>query len=483
MNFHQYRSMPSIPLYENLAIRLRGQIRRGVLRPGERMPSLRGLGRQERVSVATAVEAYLQLEREGLVEARERSGYYVRAPAVAAPATRFKRIQTRAPQTLRNPALLGVLDVLARDDLLPLHVATPSLELLPSAAVAAATIRAMRRDPDAALGYGSPQGRTELRVQIAKRYLRCGVDVDPDEIVITAGAMEAISLALRSVTRSGDVVLLETPTYYGLLQAVAALGLRVIEVPNHAGSGIDVECLRGLLARHVVRAAVLVPNFNNPVGSCSDDAAKRAIVAACAAHDVVLIEDDLYGELAYSGERPAPLRRFDDREAVITCGSFSKTLAPGLRVGWALGARHTADIVRAKCFSTVATATLPQLAIADYLVQHDFDRALRRLRRELATNAQRWRAAILRHFPAGTRVSDPKGGMTLWLELAEHVEGQALFEAALARGIGSLPGHLFSIRGDYRQHLRLGCGLRWGAEVDAGLRELGRLATNLRSSK
>ena len=474
--------MASILLYENLATRLRGQIRRGVLRPGERMPSLRGLGRQERVSVATAVEAYLQLEREGLVEARERSGYYVRAPTAPVPATRAIRLQSRVPQTLRNPALLGVLNVLLREDLLPLHVAIPALELLPSAAIASATIRAMRRAPQSALDYGTPQGSRELRVQIAKRYLRAGVDIDPDEIVITAGAMEAISLALRSVTRSGDVVLLETPTYYGLLQAVAALGLRVIEVPNHAGSGIDVACLRTLLARHAVRAAVLVPNFNNPVGSCSNDADKRAIVAACAAHGVVLIEDDLYGELAYSGERPAPLRRFDAGGSVITCGSFSKTLAPGLRIGWALGAQRTADIVRAKCFSTIATAMLPQLAIADYLARHDFDRALRRLRRELATNAQRWRAAILHHFPDGTRVSDPAGGMTLWLELADGIEGQALFEAALARGIGSLPGHLFSTRGDCRNHLRLGCGLRWSADIDAGLRELGRLATKLRGS-
>ncbi|MEO6689693.1 MAG: PLP-dependent aminotransferase family protein, partial [Dokdonella sp.] len=431
-----------MPLYEEIATRLRGQIKRGVLRTGERMPSLRSLGRRERVSVATAVEAYLQLEREGLVEARDRSGYYVRAPVTPAPAAHSARIQTRAPTTLRNPALLGVLDILARNDVLPLHAATPSLALLPSAGIAAATIRAMRRAPEAALSYGSPQGCAELRVQIAKRYLRCGVDVDPDEVVITAGAMEAISLALRSVTRSGDVVLLETPTYYGLLQAVAALGLRVVEVPNRAGSGIDVECLRAVLARHAVRAAVLVPNFNNPVGSCCDDATKRAIVAACADHDVVLIEDDLYGELAYSGERPSPLRRFDHNATVITCGSFSKTLAPGLRVGWALGAQSTSDILRAKCFSTVATAMLPQLAIADYLAHHDFDRALRRLRREVATNAQRCRASILRHFPSETRVSDPVGGMTLWLDLGEQVEGQALFEAALARGIGSLPGHL-----------------------------------------
>lgn len=467
-------------LYERLAERLRGQIRRGVLRAGERLPSLRRLGRQQQVSVATAVETYMQLEREGLIEARSRSGYYVRAPTAPLPG-RIVRMPARAPQPVRNPVLLGVLDVLSRSDLLPLHAATPSLDLLPSAAIAAATLRAMRRSRDIALSYAAPQGNADLRLQIARRYLRCGIEVDADEVVVTAGAMEAISLALRSVTRAGDVVLLETPTYYGLLQAVAALGLRVIEVPNRAGSGIDIASLRGLLAKHPVRAAVLVPNFNNPIGSCSGDEAKREIVAACAAHGVVLIEDDLYGELAYSGERPAPLRRFDADSRVITCGSFSKTLAPGLRIGWALGARWTTELVRAKCFSTVATATLPQLAIADYLSRHDFDRALRRLRKELATNAHRYREAIVRHWPADTGVSEPAGGMALWLELPAQIEGQALFEAALARGIGTLPGPLFSNRGNYRHHLRLSCGLRWDAKVEEALRALGLLAKQMRS--
>lgn len=472
--------MPSTLLYERLAERLRGQIQRGVLRAGERLPSLRRLGREQQVSLATAVEAYLHLEREGLVEARPRSGYYVRAPRAPLPRDITVLRSTRAPQPIRNPALLGVLDVLGRKDVLPLHAATPSLELLPSAALTAAATRVLRRDPGAALGYAVPQGIAELRQRIAQRYAQCAVDADPDEIIITAGAMEAITLALRTVTRPGDVVLLETPTYYGLLQAVAALDLHVIEVPNRPGAGIDAARVAELLERHPIRAAVLVPNFNNPSGSLTSDADKRALVAACAAHDVVVIEDDLYGELAYSGERPAPLRRFDGgRGHVITCGSFSKMLAPGFRVGWVLGARWAAGLLRAKCFSTVATATLPQLAIAEYLSRHDFDRALRRLRRELATNAQRYREAIAHHWPEGTRISEPAGGMALWLELPSPLEGQALFEAALAHGIGTLPGHLFSNRGDYRHHLRLSCGLQWSEAVETGLRTVGGLAQRL----
>lgn len=465
-------------LYERLAEHLRHQIHRGVLAAGGRMPSLRSVGREQRVSLATAVEAYTQLEREGLIEARPRSGFYVRAPAIGPMRTTALRM-TRAPQPLRNPALLGVLDVFARTDLLPLHATTPSPALIPGTALAAATARVLRQHPDSVSRYAQSQGLLELRRHIAWRYAQCGVDVDPDEIVITAGAMEAITVSLRAVTRPGDAVLVESPTYYGLLQAVAGLGLRVLEVPNHPTHGIDVACLHKLLERHRVRAAVLVPNFNNPVGSLTGDDAKRALLAACTAHDVIVIEDDLYGETAYSGERALPLRRFDDGGQVITCSSFSKTLAPGLRVGWAIAGRWTAEVLRTKCFSSIATATLPQLAVVEYLARHDYDRALRRLRRELSSNAQRYRAAIAQHWPRGTGVSDPAGGMALWVELPGETEGQALFEAALARGIGTLPGPLFSSRGDHRHHLRLSCGLPWSPPVEDALRTLGELARRL----
>lgn len=466
-------------LYERLAARLRQQIRRGVLPAGERMPSLRRLGREQRVSLATAVEAYTQLEREGLIEARARSGFYVRSPAMAAVKSTFAGAM-RAPQPLRNPALLDMLDVFARGDLLPLHATTPSPALLPGAAVAASTARALRRHPESLARYAQAQGLLELRQRIAQRYAQCGVDVDPDEVVITAGAMEAITVSLRAVARPGDVVLVETPTYYGLLQAVAGLGLHVLEVPNRPASGLDVARLRDLLARHTVRAAVLVPNFSNPMGCLTGDEDKHALMAACAEHGVIVIEDDIYSETAYSGIRALPLRRFDEGGWAITCGSFSKTLAPGLRVGWAIAGRWTPSVLRAKCFSSIATATLPQLAVTEYLARHDFDRALRRLRQELGRNAQRYRAAIAQHWPAGTCVSEPAGGMALWVQLPDAIEGRTLFERGLACGIGTLPGELFSSRGDHRHHLRLSCGLPWDAQVEAALRKLGQLAHRAR---
>ncbi|MBB6367602.1 DNA-binding transcriptional MocR family regulator [Xanthomonas sacchari] len=466
-------------LYEALANQLRDQIAQGTLRAGERLPSIRQLAAGHGISAATAVQACLQLEREGRVQARPRSGYFVRAATTAQPTGASATTRRRAPGAVANPALQGVLDMLARLDLVPLHTATPAAALLPGAHLASALARQLRRQRSAALDYAPPQGHAALRRQIAQRYAHCATAVAADEVVVTAGAMEAISLALRTLTAPGDVVLVETPTYHGILQAVAALRLKVLEVPNRPGQGIDAARLDALLQRTPARAAVLVPNFNNPLGSLTPDPAKRALLESCARHGTVVIEDDIYGELDWSGQRPRPLRHFDTHGNVITCGAFSKVLAPGLRVGWLLGGAWTDALVRAKYFSTIGGASLPQLALADYLERHDLERHLRKLRRTLADNGQRLREAVLRHWPAGTRIGDPAGGLSLWLQLADAGSGQALFEAALAEGIGTSPGHLFSSRGDYADHLRLSCGQPWTPALEQAMRQLGTLAARL----
>lgn len=463
--------------YERLADDIRAQIAHGTLRAGERLPSIRQLAQGHGVSAATAVEAYLQLEREGIVVARARSGYFVHAPS--SPSPTIKALPKRAPGPVRNPALQHVLAMLAREDVFPLHSGTPGPSLLPQAALAASLGRCMRHARTASFDYAPPQGHEVLRRQIAQRYGHVGATVSPDEIVITAGTMEAIHLALRTVTVPGDVVLVETPTYHGILQTLAALRLKVVETPNRPGQGIDVERLGQLLAQNAVKAAVLVPNFNNPLGSLTSDADKQALLKHCARHGTIVIEDDIYGEMAWSGQRPSPLRRWDTDGIVISCGSFSKILAPGLRVGWMAGGAWTDELTRAKYFSTVSSASLPQLAIADYLRQHDLERHLRRLRKTVADNAHRLRDAIYRQWPPGTRVSDPQGGLSLWLQLPSLGGGVALFEAALEKGIGTSPGVLFSRNGDHADCLRISCGLPWDDRLDRAVKQLGLLARHV----
>jgi DNA-binding transcriptional MocR family regulator len=368
------------------------------------------------------------------------------------------------------------LDMMARSDILPLHSATAAPELLPQSAIAASLSHCLRHSPSAALDYAPPQGHLVLRQQIAQRYAQIGISVSPEEIVITAGAMEAISLALRTLTTPGDVVMVESPTYHGILQAIAALQLKVLEVPNLPERGIDVARLDQLLQQNEVRAAVLVPNFNNPLGSLTDDTAKQALLASCARHGTVVIDDDIYGELAWSGQRPSPLKRWDKHGIVISCSSFSKILSPGLRVGWLVGAEWTDALLRAKYFSTVGNAGLPQLAVAHYLQRHDLERHLRRMRNALADNGQRLQEGIRRYWPAETRVCSPRGGLSLWLQLPTDIDVYALFEAALEDGIGTSPGMLFSSRGDYADCLRLSCGLPWSEKLERALRRLGQLA-------
>lgn len=459
--------------YETLAAHLRTQIVQGVLCAGERLPSIRRLAQAHGVSAATAVQACLQLEREGLALARPRSGYYVRAQATV-PNTPPPRL--RVPRAVNNPALHDLLDLLARTDLLPLHTAVPAPTLLPGNALAGALARTLRHSRTQALNYAPPQGHPPLRRMIAQRYAQLATPVSPDEVVVTAGAMDAIGLALGVVTAPGDVALIETPTYHGILQAVAAKRLKVVELPRRGDDGLDLARLDAILESCRVRVAVLVPNFHNPLGSVLGDADKRALLDRCARHATVVIEDDVYGELAWSGQRPAPLRQFDPHGRVITCGSFSKTLAPGLRIGWLLGAGWTDALVRAKYHATVGAPALPQLALADYLQHHDQERHLRRLRHALADNALRLRAAIERYWPADTCCSDPSGGLSLWLRLPPGGDGGALFEAALSAGIGLSPGHLFSSRGEYRDYLRLSCGLPWDEGLEAAMRQLGQLA-------
>lgn len=460
-------------LYSAIAATLRDQIAQGVLRAGERLPSIRQLASVHGVSPATAVQACLQLEREGLVQARPRSGYYVLAtpepPRSSAP-------RRRVPHPVDNPALARLHELLARTDLLALHNASPATELLPAKALATSMARTLRRSQQQALDYAPPQGHAPLRRLIAQRYARLATDVSPDEVVITAGSMEAISLALRVLTQPGDVVIVETPTYHGILQAVAAHGLKVLELPHRQGGGLDLARLDVLLDQTPVRAAVLVPNFHNPLGTVLADADKQALLDSCARHGTMVIEDDIYGDLGWSGERPPPLRHFDTRGQVLTCSSFSKTLAPGLRLGWILGAGWTDALVRAKYHSTVGNPTLPQLALVDYLEQHDLNRHLRRLRQQLADNACRMQHAIARYWPEGTRCSSPKGGLSLWLQLTDDGDADALAAAAMGEGIGISPGVLFSSRGDYRDHVRLGCGMVWDAKLEKAVQRLGELA-------
>jgi len=460
-------------LYEKVARLVSAQIASGALRSNDRIPSVRAMSRTARVSIATVVQAYIQLESAGLIESRPQSGFYVRASTLPPPKPHAQKITK--PRSVSAEVLDTCREALRRADIVPLNGAFTSPDLYPHHRLNSLIREVLRRYPHHAGELVIPPGDADLRREIAKRMALAGAPTDPEEIVITAGTMDAITLSLRVICAAGDTVLVESPTYFGVLQAMEYLGLKVIEVPNHAGHGIDVDAVRRAVRTTRVSAAVLMPNFNNPVGSLTPDNAKRELVEILIGAGIPIIEDDIYGDLHYGAERPRSLRSFDDSGLVVSCGSVSKTIALGYRIGWAVSGQLHQEIARAKFLTAVACPTLQQRVLARYYASGGYDRYLRRVRLMLATNAQRFSESISRHFPERTRVSRPAGGLVLWVELPERVDGTDLFRTALASRIGISPGLIFSAKAHYRNYIRLNCGLPWSTTVERALEKLGRM--------
>ena len=466
--------------YEQLADEMRAAIDAGTLRPGERLPSVREARRARQLSPSTVFAAYGLLESQGLVEARPRSGYYVRARA--RPAHPEPRAATPTAGTLAVQVSELVFEVLGharQRGLVPLGSAFPSPALFPLPELARALGRATRRlDPWRTVEDLSP-GSAALRRQIAQRYLAGGLGVDPDEIVVTNGAMEALNLCLETVTRPGDLVAVESPTFYAALQALERLGLRAVEVATDPRTGVDLASLHEVLARHPVKACWFMPTFQNPLGSLMPEERKRELVELLARHDIPLIEDDVYGELHFGARRPPPAKAFDRRGLVMHCNSFSKSLAPGYRIGWAAAGRYAGEVARRKLMGSLAAAVPSQEGLSEYLRQGGYERHLRQLRATLALYQAAALRAVGKHFPPGTRVTRPEGGYFLWLELPAGVDALQLHRLALAHEISVAPGHLFSADRRHASGLRLNCGHGDDMRCEQAIKTVGQIARSL----
>lgn len=462
--------------YKEYADELAQRIDAGHLKPGDRLPSVREVKRQRGVSASTVFSAYYLLEKQGYVEARNRSGYYVSGKVPPAQAERRAAIpQAHAMPVDYSSLVFHILSQARQRELVPLGSAFPSPELFPLDQLAVSMGRALRRmDPwhtvdDLAVG------NLALRRRLSMRYGMLGMDVAPSELVITSGAMEALNLALEVTTQPGDVVAIETPAFYGALQALERRGLRAVEVATHPRTGVELDSLRRVLDAHPVKACWFMPTFQNPLGCTMADEAKAELVALLTARHIALIEDDVYGELHHGPRRPPPAKAWDREGWVLHCSSFSKSLAPGYRIGWVAAGRFAAALARQKMMSSLATALPSQLAILDFLQERSFERHLRSLRHALARQQAAALRAIAQYFPAETRVSRPQGGYFVWVELPAHINALSIHRQAVQRGIGIAPGQLFSADHRYSHHLRINLGHPGDLRTEAALKVLGEL--------
>jgi DNA-binding transcriptional MocR family regulator len=467
-------------LYQEVADKVAGLMDSGTLRPGQKIPSVRKLSQQFKVSISTVLQAYRLLEDQGRIEAKPQSGYYVRARFWRKPAEpEISRPAMQTTEVTIGEMATRVLQEGTRADCVQLGAALLGPELLPIRQLNRIGAAIGRRSPHVGASYELPLGCESLRVQVARRALDAGCAISPDDIVVTCGAQEALGLCLRAVAKVGDAIAIESPTFYGILQLIEGLGLKAVEIPTDPRTGVCLNALGEALDANRIAACLFVNNFNNPIGSCMPDESKRALVEMLAARRIPLIEDDIYGDLGFAPQRPKLAKAYDREGMVLTCSSFSKTLAPGYRVGYVMPGRFRDQVEQLKFANSVATPTLPQLAIAEYLATGGYDHHLRRIRRTYQQQIARMSDAVQEYFPAGTKLTRPQGGFVLWVELpGADADTLALHDRALERNISIAPGPIFSPSGKYANCLRLNCEAPWSETLERAIETLGKLVAS-----
>ncbi|MBV9868025.1 MAG: PLP-dependent aminotransferase family protein [Abitibacteriaceae bacterium] len=472
---HGYQQQPD-NLYDQVAGHIIHLIEGGTLLAGERVPSVRRLSAQEQVSISTVLQAYRRLENEGWIEARPQSGYYVRPVRALPPEPEVSQPPLEATPVKVSELMMQVVQGAQRPGMMRLSSTEPDPSLLPLQQLSRCLAIVNREQTGETLSYGIPAGYKPLKVQIARRALEAGCVLTPDDIVITSGCQEALQLSLRAVANPGDTILLESPTYYGVLQIIESLGLCALEIPTHPRNGLSLEALEYALEQHPVKACLLSPNFNNPLGSLMTEANKERLVTLLAEREIPLIEDDVYGDLSFEGPRPKAAKAYDQNGLVLLCASFSKTIAPGYRVGWVVPGRFRQRVEYLKTVTTFATSMPPQMAVAEFLAKGSYDHHLRKIRRFYSQHVQQMAQMVSSYFPPGTKIARPAGGQFLWIELPRGADSLKLFQQALQHGICIVPGPIFSATGKYRNCLRLSCTQPPSKRLEMALQQLGLLA-------
>ncbi|KAA6096122.1 PLP-dependent aminotransferase family protein [Pantoea sp. B_9] len=468
-------------LYQQLADSFAESIHQGTLKPGKRLPAIRRVAQSHQVSINTVLSAWHILEDRGLIEARPQSGYYVRGvlPAVTRP-LRPMSASVNDPSTQKLELIEQVFAAQNHPDYTNISLACPQdSELFPAAKLGRITASLIRRDNDIIGRYALPPGSERLREEIARRSLHTGLNLTVADITLTHGCMEALQLALRAVTKPGDCVGLESPTYFFLFPLLASLGLKALEIPTDPQNGLSLDALEMLLQEQRIQALIAMPGAQNPLGYVMPLENKKRLAKLVNTYHIPLLEDGLYDELQFDWPLSPPVKAFDREGWVIYCTSFTKTVAPDFRVGWTAAGRFHPAIARLKAVSSMTESKLLSETLAEFLASGGYDHHLRSLRRRYAANLDAARGIIARHFPQGTRATLPRGGFVFWVELPGKVDTVEMFHRLLQEQICVTPGALYSLSDRYRHALRLSCCYPFDERYTWALKRTGALACEI----
>lgn len=464
------------PIYLDMANKLASMIEESVYKAGEKLPSLRSLHKQNGISIGTVLQAFNHLADKGLITSKEKSGYFV---------SNVSKRKLPPPQTIpaslseRTVRIDRLLQRLRADgtgkNFVSFANALPDHRLLPFNAIKRSIQNVSRDISGSYLVMEERKGNAELREEIAKRSFAWNGSLHTDDLVITNGAMEAVILCLKAVTREGDTVLVQDPCYYGIMQTLEYLNLKVVTIPCHSDTGIDIADVEAAFDKFAVKACVLVANFNNPDGACLSSAKKRQLAELANRRKLPVIEDDLYGDIFFRGNRPDTIKTYDKNGWVMYCNSFSKSLVPGFRIGWCAPGKFAYEVARLKSMHNGPVCNFTQRVLQQLLASGSYDRHLKKFRVELQKNLLRTTHLIERHFPEGTKISSPFGGLVIWVELPTNINTVNLQDEAFTQGISYAPGEIFSAKGDYQDYLRISFCRLWDLKTERALIRLGDL--------
>ena len=466
-------------LYSAISGNIAKLIRNNVLKAGDRLPSVRMLCRDHGISMNTAKRVYLELEGQSLIESKPQSGYFVsRAHQKSLPLPETSRPSQIGRNKEPDELIRKFYLTMGRKDLTLFSIGVASDELLPLPALNKEMIRATRQLLGGGTRYEELQGNEKLRQVVAARSFSWGGSVHENDLVTTAGGMNALSFCMMALAKPGGVIAVESPVYPGILQLAVSLGLKVLELPTHPGTGIEIDALKSSL--HRIDLCLLVTNFGTPLGSCMPDENKKQVVDLLAKHGIPLIEDDLYGDLYFGGQRPKCCKSFDKQGTVLWCSSISKTLAPGYRVGWVAPGIYKEQILKLKRVHAISSPTITQEVVANFLKSGRYENHLRKMRQTLQHNYHQYAETIADYFPAGTKTSRPLGGLALWVELDKKIDTAELYDVAIKHKISIAPGRMFTLQNQFQNCMRLCIGLPWSEDLRQKLKQLGRLAAMMR---
>lgn len=465
-------------LYIGIAEAIAKQIKSGVLREGDKLASVRMLCSEHKVSMNTAKRVYLELESQGLIEAKPQSGYYVSNryyddiplpqasnPILLANNKEPKEIIRKVYANMGNRALTLFSYSTLYDDFLPLAKMKKEI------------IAASRTVAYGGVEYDSVQGNINLRRMIAQRSISWGGSLTEDDIITTNGSMSAISLCMLALGKPGDTIAIESPCYPGIFQLAIDLGFKVVELPTDPVTGIKIDALKEAVA--CIDMCLLISNYNTPLGSCMPDENKKEIVELLDKHNIPLIEDDVYGDMYFGNQRPKCCKAFDKTGNVLWCSSVSKTLVPGYRVGWVSAGKYKHKVIHQKLVHLISTPSLMQEAVASFMKSGNYDKHLRKLRKDIYSNYQKYLNTIINSFPLGTKVNRPQGGLSLWIEFDERIDAMDLYDLAISEKISIAPGRMFTVQEQFQNCIRLCIGLPWSDDVEIKLKRIGALSKQL----